>query len=83
MQNFGGIAKYALNSLMVPASFAGIERIFSLASMVQGGKRYRLTWESMEKELMINANRKFLTRKSNINVELLEVSISVLYVLAR
>ena len=56
---FGDIAKYALNILTVPASSAGTERVFSLASIVQGGQRYRLSAKSTEKELMIKVNRDF------------------------
>ena len=55
------IATYALNLFTVPASSAGIERVFSLASIVQGGLRHRLGAGSTEKELMIKVNRSFLT----------------------
>ena len=56
---FGEIATYALNILTVPASSAAIERVFSLASIVQGGRRYRLGAENTEKEFMIKVNRNF------------------------
>ena len=55
---FGEIATYAFNILTVPASLAAIERVFSLASIVQGGRRYRLGAENT-KELMIKVNRNF------------------------
>ena len=42
------------------ASSAGIERVFSLASIVQGGKRHRLGAGSTEKEIMIKVNRGLL-----------------------
>lgn len=60
---FGEIAKYALNILSVPASSAGIERIFSLASIVQGGQRRRLGAENTEKELMIKVNSEYFIQK--------------------
>ena len=47
----------------VPASSAGIERVFSLASIVQGGRRFRLGAGSTEAELMIKVNRSFLTEE--------------------
>lgn len=60
LSTFGDVAKYALNVLMVPASSAGIERVFSLASIVQGGQRFRLSAGSTEKELMVKVNRSYL-----------------------
>lgn len=60
LSTIGDVAKYALNVLMVPASSAGIERVFSLASIVQGGRRFRLSAGSTEKELMVKVNRSYL-----------------------
>lgn len=57
---YGEIAKYALDLLTVPASSAGIERVFSLASVVQGRRRYKLKASNTEKELFIKCNRHFL-----------------------
>lgn len=56
------ISNYALNLLVAPASSAGIERVFSLASIVQN-RRYRLGAGNTEKELMIKVNRGFLMNK--------------------
>jgi len=54
------IAKFAMDLLVVPASSAGIERVFSMASIVQGGRRFRLGAENTENELMIKVNKYFL-----------------------
>jgi len=60
---FREISRYALDILCVPASSAGIERVFPLASIVQGGRRFRLGAGSTEAELMIKVNRSFLTEE--------------------
>lgn len=54
------VAVTALDLLVVPASSAGIERVFSLASVVQGGRRFRLSAKQTENELMIKVNKGFL-----------------------
>lgn len=59
---YGELAFYALNLLIVPASSAGIERVFSLAGIVQGNLRHRLGAGSMEREFMIKVNRNFLMK---------------------
>lgn len=60
---YGEISTYALNLLVVPASSAGIERVFSLAGIVQGRLRHRLGAGNTEKELMIRVNRNFLLQR--------------------
>lgn len=46
----------------LPASSAGTERVYSLASIVQN-RHYRLDAENTENELMIKVNRKVLMSK--------------------
>lgn len=57
---FGEISSFALNLLVVPASSAGIERVFSQAGIVQGNLRHRLSANSTERELMIKVNKDLL-----------------------
>lgn len=57
------IANYALKILSAPASSAVIERVFSLAAIVQGGQRRRLGAKNTEKELMIKVNRSYLMNR--------------------
>ena len=73
-ETFGEIASFALNLPTVPASTSGVERVFSLASIVQGGRRYRLGAGSTGKELMIKVNRNFfLQRKRKVNGILIRI----------
>lgn len=56
------IAELALQVLAIPATSAGIERIFSLAGFVLEKRRFRLNSTSLENELFVKINRKFLSR---------------------
>jgi hypothetical protein len=47
------LAELAINILIVPPLSASIERVFSIASMVQGGRRRAIGQSMPEKELII------------------------------
>jgi hypothetical protein len=53
---YKSLAEFAINILIVPPSSASIERVFSIASMVQGGKRRAIGQNMTEKELIIRTN---------------------------
>jgi hypothetical protein len=50
------LAELAINILIVPPSSASIERVFSIASMVQGGRGRAIGQSMTEKELIIRSN---------------------------
>ncbi len=57
--HMGDLAQFALVVHSIPATSAGIERIFSLAGIVQGNRRFRIAAETTENELMIKVNKDF------------------------
>ncbi len=55
------LSQFALAIISIPATSAGIERIFSIAGIVQGSRRYRISAEATENELMIRVNKRFIS----------------------
>src|SRR5690349_17640289 len=47
------LAEFAITLLSCPASSASVERMFSLAAIVQSGKRLHINAETTDSELMI------------------------------
>lgn len=53
------LAALATDVLIIPATSAPIERVFSQASIALGCKRVRLTGNNLEREVMLKCNRRF------------------------
>ena len=54
------ISKLALGMLVIPASSAPVERVFSTAGEACIGRRNRLTDSNLEKEVLIKKNKHYL-----------------------
>ena len=60
LKNDKELAELALDVLAVPVTSAGIEHVFSIASIVQGSRRYSLGAESSENELFVRINSQYI-----------------------
>ena len=50
----------ALDLLVIPASSAPIERVFSTAGQISSGKRNRLSDINLEREILVKKNKRYL-----------------------
>ncbi len=60
-EKYPDIAPIALDILVIPASSTPIERVFSTAGIVSGGRRNRLSAKRLEREVLIKKNKSFLS----------------------
>ena len=54
------LAPFAIDLLVIPASSAPVERVFSTAGIITSGRRNRLTGFNLEREVFIKRNKKYL-----------------------
>ena len=54
------LAPFAIDLLVIPASSAPVERMFSTAGIVTSGRRNRLTGHNLEREVFIKRNKHYL-----------------------